>query len=372
MGLDNRVDRLRGLMEDVSIDMLMVMAGPNMYYLSGYTAIALERLISLIIFREYDEIYLIIPKLEETRAEELVKLRDIDIIVYGDEEDPYRKVLDLVAGKEVVKVGIEGNTPYRHVAGLLSGDRQFSIEIADSIFTKLRIVKDQDEIKLLRKAAEINMKAMVEALSVLREGVSEKELMAIIRRVSLEFGGDETPFTIVQSGPYSSMPHQEPTDRIIKRGDIVLLDLGVIYRGYVSDITRTVVLGDPEDRHRKIFNIVLESQLSALDRVSPGVLAEEIDIVAREVIDRYGYGKYFIHRTGHGIGLDVHEAPYIREGSKTPLEPGMAFTVEPGIYLPNDFGVRLEDNVIVSVDGYINLTKLPKSLDIEEYMSISL
>ncbi len=367
MGFEDRIRELRTQMEREDLDLTMVLAGPNMIYLSGYTAISLERLITLLVFRDYPDAYLIIPKLETERAESNVKITDVNIISYNDDEDPIAKLADILIEKRIKKIGVEGNIPYRYVDGILRHVEDINVEIVDPIVTRLRIIKRPDEVSLLKKAAEINMNALIEAIFNIEEDITEKDLMNRIKNISLDLGADSTPFTIVQSGPNSSKPHEEPSDRRIRRGNIVLFDIGASYQGYISDITRTVVFGDPSKIQMEIFRIVLDAQLTALSRIKPGVEAAAVDEAARRVIESAGYGEYFIHRTGHGIGLEVHEEPYIKPGNSDKLIEGMAFTVEPGIYLPGKFGVRIEDNVVVTSDGCLNLTTLPKSLFIKDY-----
>jgi Xaa-Pro aminopeptidase len=368
MNYSLRLEKLRSYMVDRELDLIMILAGPNMYYLSGYTAISLERLISLIVFSDTMDMFLIIPELERDRAEDMVRLDSLNMMVYSDVENPVKMLVDLIRGRRVRRIGVEGFIPYRYIAGLMKYIGRVGFDVVDDVFYRLRIVKDEDEIEFLRKAAEINMQVMVEAIANISEGMTEKMLMSRIRSLSIELGADDVPFTLVQSGPNSAMPHQEPTDRTIVNGDIVLLDLGLCYKGYISDITRTVVVGDYSEKQEMIFNIVREAQNKALSIIKPGVPAESVDNAARNVISDYGYGKFFIHRTGHGLGLEVHEEPYIKSGNKLSLKPGMVFTVEPGIYLPGEFGVRLEDNVVVSEEGVVNLTELPKSLNIEDYL----
>lgn len=355
-------------MIDLDLDLVIILAGPNMYYLSGYNAISLERLIALLIFKDVPETFLIIPELEKDRAEEMVRIDSVNIYVYPDDVNPVKRLMDIVLDRGVSRIGLEGAVPYRYVEGIKSHKENIEFVIVDDILYRLRIIKDESEVELLKKAAEINMNVMIEAISNINEGMTEKMLMSRIRGLSIELGADDVPFTLVQSGPNSALPHQEPTDRTIMRGDVVLLDLGISYGGYISDITRTVVLGGIGDKQEMIYNIVREAQENALSIIKPGVKAENIDYAARKVISDYGYGKFFIHRTGHGIGLEVHEEPYIKMGNKLNLQPGMVFTVEPGIYLPGEFGVRIEDNIIVTEDGFFNLTTLPKSLDMREYL----
>ncbi|MEN2974826.1 MAG: Xaa-Pro peptidase family protein [Candidatus Caldarchaeales archaeon] len=363
----HRINKVRRLMESLNLDTIMLTSEPNMLYISGYSGISLERLISLLILRGHDRIFLIIPKLEERRAEENCRLEDIELVSYSDVEDPLNIIKEIFSRHRLVNIGVEGVTPFRFIHPLLNKMPNLKISIIDDLMYSLRIVKDSQEIDDMKRAAEINNRLMVEAIQELRPGISEKSFMAFIKNTAFELGADDVPFALVQSGINSALPHQEPTSKIIEKDDIVVLDIGVRYGGYYSDITRTIVCGRPSSRHLEIFNIVLNAQQNSLNSIRQGVRAEEIDMCARRIIESAGYGEYFIHRTGHGIGLEVHEPPYIKIGNTQSLEEGMAFTVEPGIYLPGKFGVRIEDNVIVKEEGCINLTSLDKSLNPDDY-----
>lgn len=350
-----------------NLDAAILTSEPNMVYLSGYSAISLERLIALLIYREQDKTCLIVPELERERAEENCKLQNIEIFSYSDKENPILVLKRLLSEYRVARLGVEGSTPYRFVHPLLSDQHSLTLSIIDDIMYTLRVAKDGEEVKCLEKAAEINNKVVVDAINHVKPGLSEKELSAFIRTRALELGADEVAFVLVQSESNSALPHQEPTTRRIENGEIVLFDVGIRYMGYYSDVTRTVACGAPSQKKQEIFNVVYKSQTAALSMIKKGVEAQEIDREARRVISEAGYGRFFIHRTGHGLGLEVHEPPYIREGNNQELKEGMVFTVEPGIYLVGAFGVRLEDNVIVGETGCKNLTTLPKSLSINDY-----
>ena len=363
----DRVRKIRRLMDEENIDIVMVTSEPNMLYFSGYSAISLERLITLLISRDEDKVSLIVPRLEEKRVEENCKLRDFELISYSDSENPIDILENIFSSKKQVRVGVEETIQFKYVYPLMSRLENINYSLVDGLLYSLRIVKDNEEAEILKKAAEINNRVLLEAIKSIREGITEKKLMMYIRNYALEIGADEVPFALVQSGANSALPHQEPTDRVILKGDTVVLDIGVRYQGYYSDLTRTVVCGSPSSKQIDIFNIVLNAQQNALNTVKEDVKAEDVDLAARRTIESSGYGEYFIHRTGHGIGLEVHEPPFIKTGNTGLLKSGMVFTIEPGIYLPGEFGVRIEDNIIVTREGYVNLAKLPKSMHIEDY-----
>ncbi len=194
------------------------------------------------------------------------------------------------------------------------------------------------------------------------ENKTEKQISKLIEELIYEYGGESMSFSpIVASGPNSADPHHASNSRIIKKGDIVVLDYGAKYKGYCSDITRTIAIGEMSEEAKKIYNIVREAQQNGIDAVKKGILAKDIDYATRKIIASYGYGLYFIHRTGHGIGLDVHEDPFITSSNSEVIQNGMVFTIEPGIYLPNKFGIRIEDDVLVNEKG-ISLTSAPKDI----------
>ncbi len=364
---EDRVKKIRRLMEDKAIDIIMVTSEPNMLYFSGYSAISLERLITLIIRKDEDRVLLIVPKLEEKRVEEKCRLRDFELVSYSDTESPINILENIFSRSRKLKIGVEETIQFKYVYPLISKLTNIEYSLIDDLIYSMRKIKELEEVDILKKAAEKNNQVLLDAIKNVRAGISERELMMHIKNYALELGAEEVPFALVQSGGNSALPHQEPTNKIIDKGDIVVLDIGVRYQGYYSDLTRTIVCGTPSSKQLEIFNIVLRAQQTALDIIRENIKAEEVDIAARRTIEAQGYGEYFIHRTGHGLGLEVHEPPFIKTGNTELLKNGMVFTVEPGIYLPNLFGVRLEDNVVVSKDGYINLATLPKSLHIEDY-----
>jgi Xaa-Pro dipeptidase len=234
----------------------------------------------------------------------------------------------------------------------------------EEVLADLRQIKDPAEISAMRRAVDIAQRALNAALPVTRPGTSERDLASELILQLYRNGSDpEMPFTpIVSAGPNSANPHAAPTNRLIVPGDLLVIDWGASADGYVSDLTRTFAIGEVAPRLREIARVVKEANEAARLAVRPGVTASAVDRAAREVIERAGYGQFFIHRTGHGLGLEGHEDPYIRSGNEAVLEPGMTFTIEPGIYLPGENGVRIEDNVVVTADGCETLSDLPRDL----------
>jgi Xaa-Pro dipeptidase len=228
----------------------------------------------------------------------------------------------------------------------------------------LRILKDESEITAMRKAVAVAQAALLATLPLIQVGMTERQLAAELSLQLLRHGSDpELPFSpIVASGPNSANPHAFPTDRSLSSGDLLILDWGASVDGYFSDLTRTFALGEPDPELARAAQVVAQANAAARALAAPGVTADQVDHTARSVIERAGFGEYFIHRTGHGIGLESHEEPYIRAGNPLPLVPGMTFTIEPGIYLPDRGGVRIEDDIVITPDGNHSLSDLPRDL----------
>lgn len=222
--------------------------------------------------------------------------------------------------------------------------------------------KGPEEIDLLRQAGAAVDRVMTRLDGTRFSGKTERELSVEIAAMTVEEGHEASAFSIVASGPSGASPHHEPGDRMIAAGDTVVVDFGGRLQGYHSDITRTFFVGEPPLRVREVFGVVREAQEAGVAAAGPGVAAQEVDRAARRVIADAGFGRFYLHRTGHGIGLEEHEPPYIVEGNAEPLDPGMAFSVEPGIYLPGEFGIRIEDVVLATADGAERLNEAPRDL----------
>ncbi len=237
-------------------------------------------------------------------------------------------------------------------------DQKLCKHIAD-----IRIIKDSSEIEKIQKAQNIAEKAYLEVLNYVKPGVTEKEISARLDYLMNIYGAECKSFDLITiTGKKTSLPHGVPSDGIVKEGDFFTFDFGAVYEGYHSDTTRTVAVKYATDKMTEIYNIVLKAQLAALEKVKPGVKCSEVDKTARDIISEHGYGKFFGHATGHGVGLDIHEAPTVSPRGEITLKSGMVITDEPGIYLPNEFGVRIEDMLCVTDNGYKNFVSLPKEL----------
>jgi Xaa-Pro dipeptidase len=235
---------------------------------------------------------------------------------------------------------------------------------ASEVLARLRVHKDPAEVEAMRTAVRIAQSALDDTLPSIRIGVTERELAAELLTQLLRHGSDpELPFApIVSGGPNSANPHASPTERKLRAGDLLVIDWGATHAGYISDLTRTFAVGKVDEEFEKIHKIVQEANAAGRAAARPGVPCADVDSAARSVIEQAGYGKYFTHRTGHGIGMEPHEDPYMRGDNMQILEPGMAFTVEPGIYLPERNGARVEDNVVITRDGADVLSDLPREL----------
>ncbi len=347
MKLCNKVNEITGYMKEAGIDALCIGANSDMEYLTGLTPLSDERFKALVILGDGRH-FSICPELyyEETRQ---VLGEDAPILVWSDAEG-FLKAIDeanRLYGLEGANIGV--NEEIRAV-DIIDMQRTVNVSFVNGsgIMEKVRQIKDEDEGKRLKKAALIADQVAEEIVGFIRPGLTEGDIRKKIEELFMEKGADGLAFTpIVASGPNSSKPHYNDDRRVIEERDIIVLDFGGRHGGYCSDMSRTIFIGKPTREQEEIYNIVLSANTEAEGYARQGVTAGDVDRKARDVIREAGYGQYFINRTGHGIGMAVHEAPYIKEGSGTVLENGMAFSVEPGIYLPGRFGMRIEDIVLV-------------------------
>lgn len=344
-------------------------AGPSLYYLTGLEFHLSERPVVGLFVPETTPV-IILPELEAGKLTNLPY--PVQSFAYG--EDPKAWGSAFRAGVEAAqlfekRVGIEPGQFRVLELNLLEGtSSRTSYLPGEDVLAQLRMLKDETELANMRAAVEVAQNTMKEVIPAIKLGLSESELAAMITG-SLLMAGSEShlPFApIVASGPNSANPHSFPGERRLEKGDMLILDWGGTVGGYFSDLTRTLSVGEPEDEMKRIAQIVLEANSAAREVAGPGVQAQAVDRAARKVIEDAGYGEFFIHRTGHGLGLEGHEAPYIREGNALELEAGMTFTIEPGIYLPGRGGVRIEDDVVVTRDGLESFSDLNRELKILE------
>jgi Xaa-Pro aminopeptidase len=333
--------------EDAELAGLLVAPGADLVYLVGHDPPPLERLTLLLIASGRDPV-LVVPELERPAAERAPGIDGVELVTWRDGHDPYELVARILrAGRYAISDG----TWALHLLALEHATADCLFVAAGRVLPLLRAVKDEDEIARLRSAAEGADAAFARIVSLPFAGRREVDVAADLDRLLREHGHERVDFTIVASGPNGASPHHGADERVVVPGDAVVLDFGGVANGYCSDITRTVFVGEPGEEELRVYEVVASAQQAAFQAVRPGVLCQDVDRAARAVITNAGYGERFIHRTGHGIGLEIHEPPYIVEGNETPLEPGMTFSDEPGVYLAGRFGVRIEDQVVVTRDG---------------------
>lgn len=355
---EERFGRLRKLADEHDIEGFFVVSEPNMRYFTGFSALAIERLAGIVIPVDAKEPVLIVPKLEWEKAMKFSFFKDIRS--YSDAENPAKLLGKVVSELKLTKgtLGIESFLPFKFYKMLKEEAPSLEVKDASDVFQKLRSVKSTKEINLMKRAAKIVVKGIEAGIEIVKAGTSELSVAFEIERRIKESGCESVPFTIVLSGKNSALPHGSTSKRKIRRGDAVVIDIAATFKGYYADVTRTVFVGGASQKQKKIYEIVLRAQESAVKFVKPEVKACEVDEIARKIISEAGYGEFFTHQTGHGLGLEVHEDPYISQTNETTLELGMTFTVEPGIYLPDKFGVRIEDDVAVTEKGRTVLSKL--------------
>lgn len=349
MGFDHadRIRRLQEVMGEQGVDVAVLSVGADLPYLIGYEAMASERLTALVV-PTTGHPALFVPQLEVPR----VAPGPFEIRPWTELEDPIDLATSTVTNP--VRVAVGDHMWSIFLIGLQRKWADASWLPASSLTRGLRLRKDAEEVELLRRAAHGVDRVMARIPTEVRfSGRSERDIAADLAQMTVEEGHETAAFTIVASGPNGASPHHDAGERVIEEGDLVVCDFGGRWGGYYSDSTRTFVVGDPTRAQREVHEIVLAANEAGRSAVHPGAPCQEVDRAARSVIDGAGYGEFFIHRTGHGIGLAVHEHPYIVEGNALALEDGMAFSVEPGVYLSGRFGVRIEDVVVCGL-GSLN------------------
>lgn len=355
-GYGTRMERLRDSLTEAGLAGAIVVPGPNMRYLTGVNSLLLERPFMLLVPVD-GEAQLVAPKLEAGPYREgRVRLSVHD---WTDSEGWDGAITAACAElKPKGKWGVEGRAPFLFLHRLLKHASP-RFDDAEPILQGLREVKDAEEIALLKRSAKILSRSFEEIPGVIREGMSELELGRKVTEVVYKNGATKVDDLLVQSGPRGADPHGLPSARKVRRGEGIIFDISSAFEGYYADITRTVCLGTSKELE-EVYGRVLEAEERGIGAVAEGVRVGSVDGAAREHLSKAGLGKYFIHRTGHGLGLEVHEAPYIVEGGKERLGNGMCFTVEPGVYLRERLGVRIEDDVLVENGRGVEITTPPK------------
>jgi Xaa-Pro aminopeptidase len=346
--------RARGL------DVLLLTPGPDLRYVTGYDAKQLERLTCLAVPADRDP-FLLVPALELKAAQASpAGALNLEIVTWEETERPFAMIKSAVGDPR--SVALSDRMWALHVlqfSRVFPGAEQ---RLASTVLSPLRIRKSAAEVAALKAAGEAIDRVHAQVPGWLKPGLTERQVGAKIAEAILAQGHVQVDFVIVGSGPNAASPHHEVSDRVIADGDVVVVDIGgTMPSGYCSDCTRTYAMGHAPDDFTKYYGVLYDAQEAATVSVRPGVTAESVDRTARKIITDAGYGEWFIHRTGHGIGLESHEDPYIVEGNTIPLEPGMAFSIEPGIY-PGPHGARIEDIVVCTEDGYQRLNNAPRDL----------
>jgi Xaa-Pro aminopeptidase len=359
----DRLDRARKATAAAGLDALLVSPGADLRYLTGYAAIPLERLTCLVLPADGDPV-LVVPRLERPAALASPAGRlDLEVLDWAETDDPFALVARRLPAR-AARVAVDDRMHAAKVLAFRDAVPGAEQSLAGSVLGPLRARKAPDEVAALRRAGQAIDRVHARMGEWLRPGRTEREVGRDVARAILAEGHRDAEWVVVGSGPNGASPHHELSDRRIEPGDPVVVDIGgTTAEGYCSDSARTYVAGgEPPADFLAYYGVVLAAQEAAVAAVRPGVTAERVDAVARDLITGAGYGEAFVHRTGHGIGLETHEAPYIVAGNAEPLEPGMAFSVEPGVYLPGRHGARIEDIVVVTADGAERLNGTSRSL----------
>ncbi len=347
-----RIEKTQKLLRDRSIQALFCTLGTNFQYLLSARNESFERLV-LAIIKSNGAPHVICPAFELQNYLENTPLSQDDISVWEEIEDPFLlvKKISIDSGIQDTNIAISPQTSFTIFSKVKSVLPNATFIDALPIMEAARIVKTDQEIEFLKKASHFSAKGIEAAIDQLTVGITEKEASALVEKEMSLLSGESSLFALVQFGENSSNPHGSPSNKKLKRDDVVLIDAGTSYNGYVGDITNTTVFGHPNKKFLEVYNIVEEANHRARNAGCVGMLPSQVDAAARDYIVEKGYGQYFTHRTGHGIGLDVHEAPYIIQTNLVPLGLKNTFTIEPGIYLPGKFGVRIEDDVVAKTNS---------------------
>lgn len=360
---DSRTARVQGRLRELGLDALLVGPGADLRWLVGYNALPLERLTLLVVPADGDPT-LVVPRLELPRATAQGVQDHATVVDWDETDDPFVPVDRALPGP---------------LAGVAVQDRlwtSFTLQLqarldaarwipGSEVVGPLRVVKDAQEIAALHAVGEAIDRVHARVPDWLRPGRTEREVGRDVAEAILD-EHDEVNFVIVASGPNGASPHHETGDRVLREGDAVVVDIGGTMAGYCSDETRNYVIGAPDPAYAELHEVLEHAQRAAVDAVAPGVPAQDVDAAARQLLVDAGHGEHFLHRTGHGIGVEEHEQPWIVGGNTTPLRTGMAFSVEPGIYVADTHGARIEDIVVVTEDGADACNHRPHRLTVVE------
>lgn len=360
-----RFSRLLNLLQSSNFSALALNPGPTLTYLIGLSFHLMERPVVLLVTPD-ETPALILPELESSRLDKA--LIPLQVFPYSDNPstwlEAFRKASKALQ-LDKKKVAIETNRfRFLELNYLKMANPEIELEAGETVFSPLRLLKDDEEVALMRKAVRVAQRALDATLPFIKEGVSEKDIATELTIQLLRAGSQfELPFSpIVSCAANSANPHAAPTEQKLKAGDLLVIDWGATIGGYCSDLTRTFAIGYLDDELTKVYQTVQQANVIGRSAGKPGEMAGRVDQLTRAVIEAAGYGKYFTHRTGHGLGMEAHEEPYIYGENELILAPGMIFTVEPGVYLPGRGGVRIEDDVLITSTGCESLSDYPRDL----------
>jgi len=357
-----RIAKVQEKMRSASYDVLLLGPTPNMFYFTGLQTSPDERLQLLIIPAQGSSVA-VLPEMYLDKARSVLE-NNFKIESWSDEMDPFKLAGSQVSSIKAKRLAVDNTIRADHLIGLMKVLPAAQFDIAGPLTEALRAYKDAEEIRLMHEAGKMADQVMAAIQDKIKPGLRETELVAMIEAEYKKVADDISFKPIVASGPNAAQPHHSPGDRRLQEGEFVIVDCGALYKGYCSDITRTFCLGKATDEMKEVYRVVKESNAAAFRalEVNSSLSGAETDAAARQVINDAGYGPQFIHRLGHGIGLEVHEAPYLVAGNDQPLHHGAAFTIEPGIYLSGKFGVRIEDVAVIAEEGPRLLTAFSRDL----------
>ncbi|SDK51649.1 M24 family metallopeptidase [Natronincola ferrireducens] len=350
--MNTKISKVRDILYDKNLDGVLIYKPENRRYFSGFTGTT-----GFIIITKTEAKFITDFRYIQQANEQC---KGYDIV----ENTRYEPLVNVIKNLHIKALGVEEEFfTYGHTLDLQEHLADLELVPLKGALTKIRSIKCQEELKYIERAASIADEAFQYILDFLKPGTVEADIALELEFFMRRHGAAGASFSfIVASGIRSSLPHGVASNKVLEKGDFVTLDYGCIYNGYCSDMTRTVVIGEANDRQKEIYEVVLKAQKTALQQVKPGITGKELDEIARNVIKEKGYGDYFGHGLGHGVGLEIHELPHVNTMGDVPMKPGMVITIEPGIYIPGFGGVRIEDLVVVTDDGYHVLSKTSKEL----------
>jgi len=350
----NRINKLRNLREEKEFDAIMITSKKNRFYFSNFTGTAGTILITnsdnyfITDFRYMDQAK------EQTEGFEIIEIS----------KNKNKNLIKFLNDHNLKNIGFEdGDLSYKQYQELSNIDSDIEYSPLSDEINEYRKIKDDEEVDTIKEAIKITEKAFKKIITYIEPGMKEREVAAELEYYLRKLGGEGPSFDfIIASGKRSALPHGVASDKTIETGDFITLDFGTYYKGYCSDMTRTIVVGEPEEKQVEIYNIVLKAHLEVIDKIKPGMTGQEADQIARKIIEEAGYGDNFGHGLGHGLGIEVHEAPRLSTTSEEVLKPGMIVTDEPGIYISGLGGVRIEDDLLITEGGCEVLNSAPKEL----------